>query len=114
MATITLPDDLAERVAPFDRWLPAILEVSLLGLKTPVHVAGADLVTFLSSNPPVEEVLAYRLSSPIQARVDALLERNRQGALSAAEETELDDYLELEHVVRMLKIELSANTPTSV
>ena len=113
MATFTLPDDLAERVAPYERWLPAILEISLLGLKTPAHVAAAELVTFLSSNPSPQAVRGYRLSGPLQARVEALLEGNRQGTLSQKETDELDEFMALEHVVRLLKIE-SADTLTGV
>lgn len=109
MATVTLPDDLAERVAPYERWLPAILEVSLSGLKTPAHIAAAELITFLSSNPSIQEVQGYRLSAPLQARVEALLERNRQGTLSQEETAELDEFMALERVVRLLKIE-SADT----
>jgi hypothetical protein len=32
------------------------------------------------------------------------MERNNQGALSAEEETELDEYLRLEHIMRKAKI----------
>ena len=113
MATFTLPNDLAERVAPYERWLPAILEASLLGLRTPAHIAAAELITFLSSNPSSQEVRAYRLSAPLQARVKALLAGNRQNTLSQEETAELDEFMALEHVVRLLKIE-SADTLASV
>ena len=113
MATLTLPDDLAARVAPYERWLPAILEVSLLGLKTQAHVAAAELITFLSSNPSPREVSTYRLSTPRQARLETLLEGNRQGTLSQEDVAELDEFMALEHVVRLLKIE-SADTLASV
>ena len=107
MATFTLPNDLAERVAPYERWLPAILEVSLLGLRTPAHLAAAELITFLSSNPSSQEVRAYRLSALLQARVEALLEQNRQGTLGDDDAAELDEFMALEHVVRLIKIESS-------
>ena len=113
MATVTLSDDLAERVAPYEHWLPAILEVSLLGLKTPAHVAAAELVTFLSSNPSAQEVQGYRLSAPLQARVEMLLEGNRRGTLSQEDTAELDEFMALEHVVRLLKIK-SADALDSV
>ena len=50
-----------------------------------------------------EQVLAIRPSSELQARVSELLGRSKDGELSRQEETELERYLTLEHLVRLAK-----------
>jgi len=114
MATVTLPDDLAERLEPFGRWLPAVLEVSLLELRTPAHEAALELLAFLKTDPSAHDVLAYRLPLHLQTRVTSLLERNREGVLSETEQRELDEFMELEHVVRMIKLRLNEDELTGV
>jgi hypothetical protein len=46
------------------------------------------------------------LPETFQERVEVLLEGNRANMLSEAETKELDDYLRLEHVSRMLKLSI--------
>jgi hypothetical protein len=48
-------------------------------------------------------VLAFHLSDQKQARLDELLEKNREGTLTGEESTELDAYERFEHLVRLLK-----------
>lgn len=105
MATLTLsmPERLLKRVEPFSRWLPSILELSLLEFSTSAAVAAYEVVAFLASNPLPEEVSSYRASSMQQARMDKLLALNRAGVISEAEQQELDELLKLEHVLVMLK-----------
>ncbi len=50
----------------------------------------------------------HKLSEVFQARVEALLEKNRSGTLTTDETTELDDYMRLEHVIRVIKLKLKA------
>jgi hypothetical protein len=108
MATLTLnvPDTLAERVEPFSRWLPTILEISLLGLTTPAARTASEIVTFLASNPSEQTVQDYHVSEQAQIRIDDLLEKNRKAILNENELKELDELLELEHVIIMLKASL--------
>lgn len=105
--TLNLPEQLKARVEPFSRWLPAILELSLLALKTPAYESASELIAFLASNPTPREVHGYRLSEEAQQRVSRLLEQNREGSLGEDEAQELDEYLKLEHVVRLLKADLA-------
>ena len=116
MASLTLnvSEQLKTRVEPFSRWLPAILELSLLALKTPAHQAASDLIAFLASNPSARAVHTYRLSDTDAKRVAQLLEQNREGTLSEAETNELDEYLRLEHVVRIMKAKLTSDDIASV
>ena len=107
--TLTLPEQLKERLEPFSRWLPAILELSLLTLKTPAQQEVTALIEFLASNPTPGQVHDYRLSDPAQKRLEGLFAQNAEAVLAEAETRELDEYLKLEHVVRMIKARLSSD-----
>jgi hypothetical protein len=62
-----------------------------------------DLLDLLAESVEAERVLAFRLSAAKQARLDTLLDKNRDGTLTAEERAELDAYERFEHVVRLLK-----------
>jgi hypothetical protein len=61
-----------------------------------------DLLDLLAESADAQRVLAFRLSDERQARLDELLERNREGTLTDDESAELDAYERFEHVVRLL------------
>jgi len=63
----------------------------------------STLIELLTSQPTPEQVLAIRPSPELQARVSELLGRSKEGELSRQEETELERYLTLEHLVRVAK-----------
>ena len=62
-----------------------------------------DLLDLLAESVQAERVLAFRLSTAKQARLDVLLDKNRDGTLTAEERAELEAYERFEHVVRLLK-----------
>ena len=62
-----------------------------------------DLLDLLADSAGAERVLAFRLSTVKQARLDALLDKNHEGTLTAEEAAELDAYERFEHLVRLLK-----------
>lgn len=62
-----------------------------------------DLLDVLAESADAERLLAFRLSAPLQERLDALLEKNREGTLTNEEIAELDAYERFEHLVRLLK-----------
>lgn len=63
-----------------------------------------DVVTdFLASAPTLEEIAAYRLPDPLQARAHMLLDKNREGVLTAEERAEMDDFLEIDHLMTLVK-----------
>jgi hypothetical protein len=61
------------------------------------------IIEFLTAIPSPEEILALQPSDAFQARVQALLEKNREEGLTPAEEQEWQQYQYLEHLVRMAK-----------
>jgi hypothetical protein len=65
-----------------------------------------DLLDLLAENADVQRVLAFRLSDEKQARLDKLLDKNREGTLTSEESAELDAYERFEHLVRLLKARL--------
>lgn len=108
MATVTLPDELAARVAPFSRWLPTVLEISLLAFKTPAVETAGELIEFLVTNPSPRDVHAYHAPRRAQERMNRLLTLNQAGVLGEAEQRELDELIKLEGLVITLKAGLSA------
>jgi hypothetical protein len=69
--------------------------------QTPIY---QEVFTFLVSSPTPEQIIAFRPSEATQARIQALLAANKESHLTAEEQVELDEYEQVEHFVRMLKI----------
>jgi hypothetical protein len=101
--TVRLPDQLAERLRPMSSWLPAVLELSLIGFKTSAVQTASEIIAFLSQGPTLAEVAGYTVSERAQQRLRRLLMLNQAGALSPEEQTELDELEQIEHVVILLK-----------
>jgi hypothetical protein len=106
--TVQIPDELAERIEPMSRWLPTILELSLIGFKTLATATASEVVEFLSQNPSPQDVLDYHVSDAAQTRLQRLLALNDARLLSEAEQMELDQLQRLEHVIIMLKAQVAA------
>lgn len=62
-----------------------------------------EFIDFITSEPSLEQMANFRLSDAAETRLNALLEANRHGTLTAEEQKELNDYLQLEHLMRMMK-----------
>ena len=62
-----------------------------------------ELLDLLADTTDVDRLLAFRLSDERQARLDELLQRNRDGLLTKVERGELEEFERLEHLGRMLK-----------
>lgn len=65
-----------------------------------------DLLDVLAEAADAERLLAFRLSPAMQLRLEQLLEKSREGTISAPEEAELDEFERVEHLVRLLKARL--------
>jgi hypothetical protein len=62
-----------------------------------------ELLDLLADTTDVDRLLAFRLSTKRQARLDELLQRNCDGLLTEFERGELEEFERLEHLGRMLK-----------
>lgn len=61
-----------------------------------------ELAIFLAGLAP-EKVLQYHASAQTQARLEELLWKNKEGALTEAEQNELEGFMTIEHLVRLAK-----------
>ena len=109
--TMELPDELAQRVEPIRSWLPTVLELSLLGLRTLATETATEIVEFLSMGPSAQDVIDYHVSERAQTRLRRLLTLNQAGALGEGEQLELDELQHIEHIVVMLKAQLLGHSP---
>ncbi len=62
-----------------------------------------EIVDFIASGTTPQEVIAFRPSEESQQRVTELLSLEKEGELSSAEKSELDHYLQIEHLMRLAK-----------
>ncbi len=63
-----------------------------------------EIYYFLASAPDHEAILAFHPSAAAEERLRQLLEANKAGRLTAEEQNELDEFEQVEHLVRMLKL----------
>ena len=61
-----------------------------------------EVIEFIASRNP-QEVIAFKPSKRAKDRVWSLIETQKEERLSPEEEAELEDYLELEHIMRLAK-----------
>ena len=104
---IQVPNQLAEQIRPFNSYLPTVLQLTFLGLRTPAVETATEIIEFLSTSPSAPDILNYHVSERAQGRLQRLLALNTAGLLSPPEQLELDEMEKLEHVIIMLKTQLA-------
>ena len=62
-----------------------------------------EVLDMLSSTPTPEQIIAYQPSDSLRERASELLERNRDGVLTAEEQAELDEFAQINHFMSMLR-----------
>lgn len=62
-----------------------------------------ELLDLLSSGATTEWIANFRSSPETQARVCELIERKKDGSITSDEIAEMEEYLNLEHVMIMAK-----------
>jgi hypothetical protein len=105
--TMQVPEELADRIQPLQVWLPAILELSLVGFKTLATETATEIIQLFATNPSPQQVLDYHVSERAQARVRRLLALNAAGFLGEDEQRELDELQKIEHTIIKLKAQLA-------
>ena len=105
--TLTISDELAERLRPLGVWLPTALELTLVGYKTVAAATATEVLEFLARGPSPAEVLAYHASTRAQDRLQRLLALNAAGLLGEDEQQELDELQQIEQIIIMLKAQLA-------
>ena len=62
-----------------------------------------EIVDFIAAGSSPQNVVAFRPSEATKERVADLLYREKTDGLTAEEKSELDNYMQLEHLMRLAK-----------
>ena len=62
-----------------------------------------EIIDFIASGPSSESVANYEASPEVKNRVAELIQKEKTVNLTPEETAELDDYMTLEHLMRMAK-----------
>jgi hypothetical protein len=62
-----------------------------------------EITDFLASIPTAEQIVAYKPSERLNNRLHELLDRAGEGELTDTEQKELDEFLRVNHILKMLK-----------
>ncbi|HEY0514466.1 MAG TPA: hypothetical protein VGH73_21365 [Thermoanaerobaculia bacterium] len=62
-----------------------------------------EVIDFIAGGSSPSTVVAFRPSQEARARVAALVAREKRSGLTPEEKSELDHYLQLEHIMRLAK-----------
>ncbi|KAA1257034.1 hypothetical protein LF1_56720 [Rubripirellula obstinata] len=65
--------------------------------------AYTEIVDFIASGTTPEAVACFTASAEAKNRVAELISREKRSELSSDERTELDHYIEVEHIMRLAK-----------
>jgi len=68
-----------------------------------------EIIDFIAAGTTPEAVVAFRPSDSVQ-RVAELVEQSNDGSISSEEQSELEDYLQLEHIMIMAKARARRHT----
>lgn len=69
-----------------------------------------ESVDFIAAGTTPQSVVEFRPSDEVQQRVARLVERSREGSISPDDQSELEDYLQLEHIMIMAKARARQHT----
>ncbi len=62
-----------------------------------------ELIDFIAAGTTPEQVIDFRPSATAQERVEQLIAKAKEDQLSVDEQTELDYFFQLEHILRVAK-----------
>ncbi len=116
--TIDIPDELAQQLVPFQSQFSdlftRLIATPLLKQPSPSQGPPTGLVStsdtyqeildFLISRPTSAQIINFKVSETAQNRLQALLQQNREVALTPAETAEIDLYEQLDTLIGFLKI----------
>jgi len=69
-----------------------------------------EIINFIAGGTTPAAVVAFRPSDGVQQRVAELVERSKTDSISPEEQSELEDYLQLEHIMIMAKARARQHT----
>jgi hypothetical protein len=101
--TIEIPDQLARQLEPERERLAEIIARGLRRTWSGSSSLRREVISFLARRPAADEIIEFRPSEQASARAQA---RNQEGALTPAEEAELDEMCEVDRFVSLIKAEV--------
>jgi hypothetical protein len=111
---IDIPDALAEQLTPFQsqfsELFTRLVATPLLGQSLSAMPSDKtvgtyqEILDFLVSRPTPEQIVSFKISEASQNRLQVLLQKNRELALTDAETSELDLSEQLDNLMGFLKI----------
>ena len=72
-----------------------------------------EFAAFLARRPSAQEIAAFRLSDAALARIQTLMDRNKDGLLTVEEERELDRLILLDDVIGLIQSQAAAEQSNS-
>lgn len=63
-----------------------------------------EIIEFLASTATPEQILAFKPSEALDQRLHFLLDKNSSTMLTPDERAELDEFLRMNHLLKMLKL----------
>lgn len=131
--TIDIPDELAQRLAPYKNQISEIFtnlvntslrekvidKLDISSTPSPTELPTyLEIIDFLVNRPTSEQIATFKVSEQSQTRLRELLQKNRDINLISSEAAELNLYEQLDTLMTMMKIRAyaamqSANTSNS-
>lgn len=68
-----------------------------------MELAYEEIIDFIAGGATPGKIIAFRPSETAKARVSDLIAKSKHAALSLEEKSELDHYMQLEHLMRLAK-----------
>jgi hypothetical protein len=69
-----------------------------------------EIIDFLAAGTTPHSLVAFRPSQKAAQRVEELVGKSKEGTLSHEEQSELEDYLQLEHILILAKARARKHT----
>lgn len=70
---------------------------------SPTTKAYEELIDFIAAGTRPDDVIAYEPSQAAKERVAHLIRKEKADGLTPEEKSELDNYMQLEHIMRLAK-----------
>jgi hypothetical protein len=70
-----------------------------------------EILDFLAASPTAEQLVNYQPPVALQQRLSELLNKNRSGGLSDAEQSELDEFLRMNRFMSRLRLKARKHLP---
>jgi hypothetical protein len=118
--TIEIPDELAQRLAPYKNQISEIFanlvntsslleksteKLDVSGTPSPTELPTyLEIIDFLVNRPTSEQIANFKVSERSQARLRELLQKNRDLNLISSEVSELNLYEQLDTLMTMMKV----------